>query len=84
MLMPEVRDYDPRIALDGGPDGLAFYRQLAAEAPRWLKPGGQLMCEFGDGQERVIPSFFVDGPWKGMSFERDLADIPRFFTVTRA
>jgi len=42
------------------------------------------MCEFGDGQERVIPSFFAAGQWKGMSFERDLADIPRFFTVTRA
>lgn len=83
-LMPEVRDYDPRIALDGGADGLEFYRQLAAEAPRWLKPDGRLMCEFGDGQERALPAIFVEGPWKGLTFERDLCGTPRFFHVTRA
>lgn len=82
-LMPEVRDYDPRIALDGGADGLAFYRRLADEAPHWLKSNGRLMCEFGDGQERALPAIFVEGPWQGLAFERDLSDTPRFFHVTR-
>src|SRR6185295_18826821 len=49
-LEPEVRDHDPRAALDGGIDGLAFYRRLAAEARSFLKPTGRLMLEFGDGQ----------------------------------
>jgi len=83
-LMPEVRDYDPRIALDGGSDGLVFYRRLAEEAPGWLKPGGRLMCEFGDGQERVLPAVFVAGPWKGLTFVPDLSGTPRFFHVERA
>lgn len=82
-LMPEVRDYDPRIALDGGPDGLVFYRRFALEAPRWIKPGGRLMCEFGDGQERWLPAVFVEGPWRDLAFERDLSGTSRFFSVTR-
>jgi release factor glutamine methyltransferase len=82
-LMPEVRDYDPRLALDGGADGLDFYRRLAAEAPDWLRPGGCLMCEFGDGQEQVLPALFVDGPWKELKFQKDLSETPRFFKVTR-
>jgi methylase of polypeptide subunit release factors len=49
-LQPEVRDFDPRAALDGGADGLDFYRLLAAEAKPFLKPGGKIMLEFGDGQ----------------------------------
>lgn len=83
-LMPEVRDYDPRVALDGGADGLVFYRRLAAEAPHWLKPGGRLMCEFGDGQERALPTIFVEGPWKGLMFEPDWSGTPRFFHITFA
>ncbi len=49
-LQPEVRDYDPRAALDGGADGLNFYRLLAGEAPAWLKAGGGPFAECGDGQ----------------------------------
>jgi release factor glutamine methyltransferase len=49
-LPPEARDYEPRIALDGGPDGLAVLGRVAAEAPRWLAPGGSLLVETSDRQ----------------------------------
>lgn len=49
-LAPEVRDWDPVIALDGGPDGLEFYRRILAEAPPLLKSGAHLVFEVGDGQ----------------------------------
>ena len=57
-LQPEVRDFDPRGALDGGADGLDFYRRLAAEAAAFLKPGGRVMLEFGDGQAGRDPADF--------------------------
>ena len=47
-LEPEVRDYEPRAALDGGADGLDFYRRIAAEAGAFLKPGGRAMLELND------------------------------------
>ena len=50
-LAPEVRDYDPKVALDGGEDGLAAYRAIAGEAKRLLAPGGRLFVELGSGQE---------------------------------
>ena len=46
-LMPDVRDYEPREALDGGPDGLACYRCIVANAFPYLKPGGHLIFEVG-------------------------------------
>lgn len=46
-LPPEARDHEPRRALDGGPDGLAVLRRVAAEAPAWLTPGGVLLTESG-------------------------------------
>ncbi len=49
-LQPEVRDFDPRSALDGGVDGMDFYRLMASQAAMFLKPGGKVMLEFGDGQ----------------------------------
>jgi release factor glutamine methyltransferase len=49
-LQPEVRDFDPALALDGGADGLDFYRRLAQEAPDRMVAGGQLLAEFGEGQ----------------------------------
>ncbi|HLP76821.1 MAG TPA: peptide chain release factor N(5)-glutamine methyltransferase [Candidatus Paceibacterota bacterium] len=62
-LDPEVREFDPRGALDGGPDGLKFYRQLAAEAPVFLNPGGRIMLEFGDGQAQAIADVFAGQKW---------------------
>lgn len=46
----EARDFEPRLALDGGEGGLAFHRRLAAEAPGWLAPGGALLIETGRTQ----------------------------------
>jgi release factor glutamine methyltransferase len=53
-LAPEVRDYDPRLALDGGPDGLDSYRAIAADARRLLAAGGALVVELGAGQEDAV------------------------------
>ncbi len=62
-LEPEVKDFDPRAALDGGTDGLDFYRRLAAEAKAFLKPEGKLMVEFGDGQADDIRKIFEAQKW---------------------
>ena len=62
-LQPEVRDFDPRTALDGGVDGLDFYRKLAAEAKPFLKSDGKIMLEFGDGQADVIRTIFENEKW---------------------
>lgn len=62
-LQPEVRDYDPRAALDGGPDGLDFYRRLAKEARMRLSAGGRVMLEFGDGQGEAVREIFERQNW---------------------
>ena len=62
-LQPEVRDYDPRGALDGGTDGLDFYRRFASEARKFLKPEGKIMLEFGDGQGDSIRKIFEEQKW---------------------
>ncbi|GLZ37059.1 putative protein N(5)-glutamine methyltransferase [Actinokineospora sp. NBRC 105648] len=50
MMPPEARDHEPRVALDGGPDGVDVHRRVAAEASRWLTPGGSLLIETGEHQ----------------------------------
>lgn len=62
-LAPEVRDHDPKLALDGGEDGLDFMRRLAMEAQPFLLPHGRLMCEFGDGQAPAIQQIFEARHW---------------------
>lgn len=62
-LQPEVRDHDPRLALDGGPDGLDFYRRLAREAAPYLKPVGRIALEFGDGQADSLRQIFSQQNW---------------------
>ncbi|MFW3172249.1 putative protein N(5)-glutamine methyltransferase [Geodermatophilus sp. CPCC 206100] len=49
-MPPEARDHEPRAALDGGPDGVAVHRQVAAGARRWLAPGGRLLLETSEDQ----------------------------------
>jgi release factor glutamine methyltransferase len=53
-LAPEVRDWDPRFALDGGPDGLHFYRRIFAEATPLLADGADVVLEVGDGQVEEV------------------------------
>ena len=71
-LQPEVRHYDPHLALDGGEDGLQFHRLLAAEGQSRLKPGGKLMAEFGDGQESAIEGLFAQAAWASVEITNDL------------
>lgn len=83
-LQPEVRDYDPRLALDGGSDGLNFYRHLAEFAPAFLNPEGHVMLEFGDGQSAVLEKVFSDRPWELISIEPDYTGRPRILIARRA
>jgi release factor glutamine methyltransferase len=80
-LAPEVRDHDPRLALDGGADGLDFYRRLAAEAERHLRPAGRMMLESGDGQSQQIRQIFVQHKWVVECVEADYSGRPRILTL---
>jgi release factor glutamine methyltransferase len=57
-LQPEVRDFEPREALDGGLDGLDFYRLIIPAAPQHLLPGGWLLLEVGIGQAEAVQDLF--------------------------
>jgi len=81
-LQSEVRDHDPRLALDGGPDGLEFYRKLAHESAKHLKPGGRLMLEFGDNQAEAIGKIFAEHEWK-IHVLRDLSQRERMLIAER-
>ncbi len=77
-LAPEVRDYDPRLALDGGHDGLAAYRAIAADAARVLAPGGWLAVEIGIGQAEAVAALLTQhGLAVPRETHRDLAGRPR-------
>ncbi|MEE2615800.1 MAG: protein-(glutamine-N5) methyltransferase, release factor-specific, partial [Verrucomicrobiota bacterium] len=76
-LQPEVRDFDPHIALDGGNDGLHYYRILALETKDSLVHGCSLLAEFGDGQKNDINNIFLNANWPSVKFESDLSKKPR-------
>ena len=82
-LQEEVRNFDPRAALDGGEDGLNFYRHLASETAKHLAPAGKLMLEFGDGQQEQLPSLFTSAGWQIESILSDLNDRPRVLIARR-
>jgi release factor glutamine methyltransferase len=72
-LSAEVRDHDPRAALDGGAAGLDFFRLLADHARGRLHPHGRLMAEFGDGQAEAVSEIFARSGWRIRSVENDLS-----------
>ena len=61
-LAPDVRDHEPRLALDGGPDGLAFYRRIAAGVGAFLKTGGSVLVEIGSTQDDAVRALFAAQP----------------------
>jgi release factor glutamine methyltransferase len=80
-LDPEVRDHDPRLALDGGADGLEFYRILARLGQQWLSASGCLLLEFGDGQAPALIRLFTEEGWGEISAEKDLSERERILIV---
>jgi release factor glutamine methyltransferase len=76
-LAAEVRDYDPRSALDGGADGLDYYRAIAAVVPALLKPAGALVVEVGTGQARAVTALFAEAGLAASPPRMDLAGVPR-------
>jgi release factor glutamine methyltransferase len=83
-LAPEVRDHDPELALDGGVDGLDFYRAIAARTPSLLAAGGRLIVEIGAGQEAAVCALFTTAGLTVAPARRDLAGIPRALAAKMA
>ena len=76
-LSPEVREHDPRLALDGGPDGLAAYRRIALGLPFWLSHGGTAVLELGEGQAPAVAAIMAEAGLRLAGARRDLAGIER-------
>ena len=77
-LAPEVRDYEPGLALFGGADGLVVIRRLLADAAAHLRPGGTLVFEFGYGESDEVAELIAKAPGLKMSrVVNDLQGIPR-------
>jgi release factor glutamine methyltransferase len=80
-LPPEVRSFDPRLALDGGADGLNAYRALAADAKRLLAPRGAIVVEIGIGQGNAVATLFASVGLSVGSVRSDIHGIPRAVTA---
>lgn len=76
-LMPEVRDHEPRLALDGTEDGLHFYRRIVREATKRLRPGGRLLFEIGQEQGEALLSLLQEAGYEETAIRQDLAGLDR-------
>jgi release factor glutamine methyltransferase len=76
-LAPEVRDWDPTFALDGGADGLAYYRRIFAETPPLLRDEADVVLEVGDGQAEAVLNLGRRAGFLPLGIRQDLAGTPR-------
>lgn len=76
-LMSDVRDFEPRMALDGKEDGLFFYRRICAEAKKYLNPGGRLMFEIGYDQGETVRSLLRAEGYTEIEVKKDYAGLDR-------
>lgn len=85
-LSPEVQK-EPKLALDGGEDGLSFYREILRKADQYLVSGGWLLCEIGYDQAEAVKAIWKEQKastsliWKGI--EKDLAGLDRVMKLRR-
>ena len=82
ILEPEVRIHEPRLALDGGVDGLDFYRKIAVEAKNFLKQNGQIILEIGIGQQQEIADIFAREGFLLLEEKRDLSQVVRVLVIS--
>jgi release factor glutamine methyltransferase len=84
-LVPEVRDFEPELAVFGGPDGLDGLREVLSQAAAKLAPAGWLIVEFGYGQEDAVTELIANFPcYSLLKLRRDLQGIPRTAVVRKA
>ena len=76
-LMPEVREYEPHLALDGMEDGLEFYRRIAAECREYLNPGGSVFLEIGCEQGKAVKELFYKAGFSNVQVYQDYAGLDR-------
>ena len=80
-LMPEVRDYEPRLALEAGEGGLYFYRRIAREAGGYLCPGGTVLLEIGCDQGAAVSELLRSAGFCEVTVRQDLAGLDRVVTA---
>ena len=83
-LEPEVREYEPRMALDGGADGMDFYRRIAREGGPFLRPGGRVMLELNDNGGGAVAKIFEGEGWQIEAVEPDYNKRERILIAHRA
>ena len=82
-LQREVRDYEPRVALTAGADGLDVIRKLVRDAQDYLKPGGHLLFEIGFDQHAAVGGLIDAQAWQLLDIHHDLQGIPRIVALWR-
>lgn len=76
-LDEEVKNYDPRLSLDGGEDGLDIYRKICEQAPNHLRDGGQIFFEIGKGQFKDVSKILKDNGFSEIGYKKDYSNIIR-------
>lgn len=76
-LLPEVREHEPRLALDGTDDGLEFYRRITEESVRYVKENGWLMYEIGCEQGEAVKKLMIDKGYEEVNIIKDLTGLDR-------
>ena len=79
-LMPEVKEHEPRLALDGEADGLSFYREIINEAPDYLNPDGRIYFEIGAEQGEDLTHLMNERGFSEVKVHKDLAGLDRIVT----
>ena len=76
-LMPEVRDHEPKLALEAGTDGLIFYRRIINDLPRFLNPGGFVFFEIGYDQGEAVEKLLSKAGFTDIKVKKDLSGLDR-------
>jgi release factor glutamine methyltransferase len=83
-LTREIKDYEPVVALNGGDDGMEFYRSIVSQGPSYLRRGGWLLLEVGEGQGKRVSAMIVEeGSFSTPERIKDLSGIERVVKAQR-
>jgi release factor glutamine methyltransferase len=80
-LQPEIREWEPREALDGGEDGLIFYGEILSRAKEYLGSNGFMVMELGDGQTRKVIEIAENSGFGSFSVSKDYSGVERFLIL---